>query len=105
MWNDQECKFETQVRYSYLAFRNLRACGILCENNRNDLRSDSEPTFENCIFDNTGTGVEFTSHNDYDFAFKGCLFINNRSSGIFCPPGQFLYAGLPFREKLSGYHR
>ena len=89
MWNDQECKFETQVRYSYLAFRNLRACGILCENNRNDLRSDSEPTFENCIFDNTGTGVEFTSHNDYDFAFKGCLFINNRSSGIFCRRGNF----------------
>lgn len=89
MWNDQEGKFETQVRYSFLAFRNLRACGILCENNRMDLRSDSEPAFENCIFDNVGTGVEFTSFNDYDFAFKGCLFLNNRSSGIYCRRGNF----------------
>lgn len=89
MWNDQEGKFETQARYLYLAFRNIRGAGILCENNRFDVYSDAEPTFENCIFDNVGTGVEFSSWNDYNFSFKGCLFINNRGSGISCRRGCF----------------
>ena len=92
LWNDQMWKFETQCRYSYLAFRNIgprhQGCAVLSENNAYDGQSDSEPTFENCIFDNCGTAVKFTSWNDYDFAFRGCLFIGC-AEGIFCSRGNF----------------
>lgn len=89
LWLDNEAKFCTETRYSYIACRNLNACGILSENDAYDKFSDSEPFFDNCIFDNVRTGVSFTSFNDYDFAFKRCLFIGNRVCGIECSRGNF----------------
>lgn len=107
LWNDQEWKFETQCRYSYLAFRNIgprhQGCAVLSESNAYDGQSDSEPTFENCIFDNCGTAVQFTSWNDYDFAFRGCLF-RKCGSGISCSRGNFYASCCRFENNGTDVH-
>lgn len=102
IWSDQMWKFETQCRYSYLAFRNIdprrKGVAFLSENNSFDGQSDSEPSFENCIFDNVGTAVQFTSWNDYDFAFRGCLFRNCHQEAIFCSRGNFYASACRFEN-------
>jgi len=102
IWSDQHWMFETQCRYSYLAFRNIdprrNGIGFLSENNDYDGHSDSEPTFENYIFDHVGTGVHFTSRNDYDFAFRGCLFTHCFQEGIYCRGGNFYASACRFEN-------
>jgi hypothetical protein len=70
-------RFETEVRHHHLAFRNLTKAGIYVD--PKDKYALAEAEINNCLFENCGMGVSFTSFNDYDFTFDGCEF---RQCGI-----------------------
>lgn len=88
IWHDNNKHFETNIRNRFLALRNFRDTGMRMEENKNDGASTAEITFENCIFENCGKGISFTSFNDYNYTFEGCSFKKNKF-GIYCVFGNF----------------
>jgi len=101
-WSDTENKFQTQDRYTRLAFRNFRSAGFFSEPNNFDGTSDSEPTFEYCLFERCARGIRFESWNDYDFTIRGCTFRENSVAGIDCSHGCFYASACRFeRNKID----
>lgn len=87
--HDNNRLFETHVYHEYLEFRNFRECGVLSESNQKDGLSTAEIAFVHCVFENCGRGISFTSFNDYDYTFDGCLFKDNTQIGVECFHGNF----------------
>ena len=84
--HDSDNRFETEVRHRHLAFRRFTAAAVLAE--PKDKYALAETTFDNCLFEDCGRGVAFTSFNDYNYTFDGCEF---RRCGIAieCVHGNF----------------
>ena len=97
-WSDTENKFQTQDRFLRLCVRNFRRAGFYSERNDFDGTSDSEPTFESCVFEKCGSGIFFESWNDYDFSIRGCTFRDNKKAGIECVHGCFYASACRFEH-------
>ena len=97
-WSDTEGKFQTQDRFLRLSVRNFRRAGFYSERNDFDGTSDSEPTFEFCVFEKCGSGIFFESWNDYDFSIRGCTFRDNKKAGIECVHGCFYASACRFER-------
>ena len=84
--HDSRRRFETEVRHQHLAFRGFTQAAILAE--PKDKYALAEAMFENCLFEDCGRAVAFTSFNDYNYTFDGCEF---RRCGIAieCVHGNF----------------
>ncbi len=67
--------FTDQVRHQHLAFLNFTDAGFLVHPERK--HAVSEPTFENCYFENNRRGIVLATFNDYHFTIDGCEFRNN----------------------------
>lgn len=87
--HDNMGMFETHIFCQYLAFRNFRKFGVLSENNKKDGLSTAEIAYLHSIFENCGTGISFTSFNDYDYTFDGCHFQDNSRIAVECTNGNF----------------
>lgn len=87
--HDNNHLFETHIYNEYLEFRNFRAYGVLSENNQKDGLSTAEIAYVRSIFRNCGKGISFTSFNDYDYTFDGCLFVANAQIAVECLHGNF----------------
>lgn len=98
LWSDTEGKFQTQDRFQRLAVRNFRRAGFYSERNDFDGTSDSEPTFESCLFEKCVSGIFFESWNDYDFSIRGCTFRENKKAGIECLHGCFYASACRFER-------
>ena len=98
LWSDTEGKFQTQDRFQRLSLRNFRRAGFYSERNDFDGTSDSEPTFEHCLFEKCGSGIFFESWNDYDFSIRGCTFRDNKKVGIECAHGCFYASACRFER-------
>ncbi|MFA6292159.1 MAG: glycosyl hydrolase family 28-related protein [Victivallales bacterium] len=96
--HDNDNKFETHLFKQYLAFRNFRECGLLFENNKKDGLSTAETAIVNSIFENCSTAVSFTSFNDYDYTFDGCLFKDNAKIAVECINGNFYVRNCRFEH-------
>lgn len=99
-WSDTEGKFQTQDRFLRLCVRNFRRAGFYSERNDFDGSSDSEPTFESCLFEKCGSGIFFESWNDYDFSIRGCTFKDNKKAGIECVHGCFYASACRFERNV-----
>jgi hypothetical protein len=84
--HNSDHRFETEVRHLHLAFRNFTTAGVLADPKGKFALAETE--FRNCLFENCGRGVSFTSFNDYDFTFDGCEF-RRCGIGIECVHGNF----------------
>jgi hypothetical protein len=92
-------KFVTHVVNQYLAFRNFRECGLLFENNtKKKGLSTAEIAILHSIFENCNTAVSFTSFNDYDYTFDGCLFKDNAKIAVECINGNFYIRNCRFEH-------
>ncbi len=87
--HDNNHLFETHIYNEYLEFRNFRAYGVLSESNQKDGLSTAEIAYVRSIFRNCGKGISFTSFNDYDYTFDGCLFAANAQIAVECLHGNF----------------
>ncbi len=87
--HDNNSLFETHIFHQYVAFRNFREYGVLSENNKKDGQSTAEIAFVHSVFENCRIGVSFTSFNDYNYTFDGCLFKDNSQIGVECIYGNF----------------
>ncbi len=87
--HDNNKLFETHVYHEFLHFRNFREFGVLSEKNEKDGSSTAEIAFVRSIFENCGTAVSFTSFNDYDYTFDGCIFKGNARAAVDCDHGNF----------------
>ena len=79
-------------------FRNFRAQGFLSVNDDLDGASTAEIAFLHSVFENCGTGISFTSFNDYDYTFDGCLFKNNLKVAVECLHGNFYIRNTRFES-------
>ncbi len=87
--HDNNNLFETHIYHQYLAFKNFRHYGVLSVNNDKDGLSTAEIAFVHTIFENCGIAISFTSFNDYDYTFDGCLFKDNAKLAVECLHGNF----------------
>ncbi len=91
-------RFETEVLHRYLAFRNFTDAGLLAV--KQDRYALAETTFDNCLFENCGTGASFTSFNDYNWTFDGCEF-RGCGVGIDCHHGNFYARNTHFENSTT----
>lgn len=66
--------FDTESRWQHVAFYNFTTSGL--QTNPSAKLFLAEPTIENCVFNNCGSGIKITKYNDYDFTITGCDFVN-----------------------------
>lgn len=73
-FDNNDTAFDTGARWKHMAFLNFTGVGV--QTNASAAAAAAEASFENCIFNNCGTGVKITKFNDYDFTITGSDFIN-----------------------------
>jgi len=90
--------FGTGNRFRHCAFRNFPMNGFYLEwHEPTRALADAETSFENCLFDNCGTGVSFQQFNDYNFTFDGCEF-RRCGTGILSSHGNFFARNCHFER-------
>jgi len=90
--------FETEVRHQHEAYRNFTEAGI-----RVGLKTSiatAETVYDNCLFEDCGTGALLTSHNVLDHTFRNCEF-RRCGTGIASLAGTNFYA-MDCRFERSG---
>lgn len=85
-FDNNNAYFDTQTRWSNLAFYNFTASGY--QSNPTASTSVAEVSVDQCIFNNCASGIKITKYNDYDFTIIGSDFINC-GYGINCVKGNF----------------
>jgi hypothetical protein len=70
-----ETLFETENLHEVHRFSNCRGAAVSVDPVEHV--ATAEMLFRNCLFENSGVGLEFGSFNDYDNTIDGCLFRNN----------------------------
>ncbi len=79
-------RFETEVRHQYEAFRNFTGFGIRVGNEQKV--ASAEILYDNCLFENCGTGLAFLTFNDYDNTIDRCEF-RRCGTGVLDHKGNF----------------
>jgi hypothetical protein len=90
-WHNSNTRFETEEIHRNMAFVGFRKSGIHMELNwrdKGDKYATAEIVFQNCLFEDCGTGVWSGSFNDYNYTYEGCEFIRC-GTGIYCSKGNF----------------
>jgi len=82
-----ETYYETRVRHKNELYKNFTEAGIRVGLPPQALPS-AEIMYENDLFQNNKSGVEFLTWNDYNNIFYGCDFRDN-ANGINCQEGNF----------------
>lgn len=85
--HDNTVFFEHGLRWRYMHFKNLRGAGVRSVDESSHI-AISEPSFENCIFQNCDIGVFLATYDDFNFTFTGCDFIGC-NYGIYNQKGNF----------------
>jgi hypothetical protein len=70
-----ETLYETENLHEVHRFSNCRGAAVSVDPVEHV--ATAEMLFHNCLFENSGVGLEFGSFNDYDNTVDGCLFRNN----------------------------
>lgn len=99
-WHVSNTRFETEELHRNMAFIGFRKSGIHMELNwkdKGDKYATAEIVFQNCLFEECETGVNFTSFNDYNYTFEGCEF-RRCAVGVFCSKGNFYVRNCHFEE-------
>jgi len=79
-------RFETEVRHQYEAFRNFTGVGIRVGNQQKV--ASAEILYDNCLFEDCGTGLAFLDFNDYDNTVDRCEF-HRCGTGVMDHHGNF----------------
>jgi hypothetical protein len=67
-------RFETEILHEHEAFRNFTECGIRIGHEQK--MASAEILYQNCLFENCGTGLALLTFNDYDHTIDRCEFRN-----------------------------
>jgi hypothetical protein len=102
IWHTSNTRFETEVLHRNLAFIGFRNAAIHLEinyKNKGDKYATAETVYQNCLFEDCGTGVFSTSFNDYNHTYEGCEF-RRCGTGITCSQGNFYVRNTHFEGSL-----
>lgn len=84
-------RFEAEVRHRHEAFRNFTGFGIRVGNEQKV--ASAEILYDNCLFENCGTGLAFLTFNGYDNAIDRCE-LRGCGTGVLDHKGKWLRRGL-----------
>ena len=78
--------FETEILHESECFQNFTDYGIRV--GKQQIIASAEILFDNCLFENCGTGLGLLTFNDYDNTIDGCKF-RNCGMGVRCCKSNF----------------